>query len=92
MKDHPSQWIYSGLTCRAVTERISEYLEGRSPLGTRIRIGLHLASCTHCRTYVTQILLIRDAVAFIPGQFQSIITSPHLRQHFARCHPRHVLM
>jgi predicted anti-sigma-YlaC factor YlaD len=55
MKDHPSQWIHSGLTCRDVTDRASEYLDDRLPILTKVRVGLHLASCAHCRTYVKQI-------------------------------------
>ena len=89
MKDHPSQWIPSGLTCRYVTDRASEYLDDRLPILTKVRVGLHLASCAHCRTYVKQLMLVRDAVAFLPRQYPSPINRLHLRQVFARCHPPH---
>jgi predicted anti-sigma-YlaC factor YlaD len=52
MKDHPSQWIHSGLTCRDFTDRASEYLDDQLPILAKVRVGLHLASCTHCRSYI----------------------------------------
>jgi hypothetical protein len=39
MKDHPSQWIHSRLTCRDVTDRASEYLDDRLPVLTNVRVG-----------------------------------------------------
>ncbi len=87
MKDHPSQWIHSGLTCRDVTGRVSEYLGDRLTMLTKMRFGLHLASCVHCRSYVMQISLVRDTVALLPKQFPSPINRLHLRQHFAASHP-----
>lgn len=87
MKDHPSQWIHSGLTCRDVVERSTEYLDDRVSMLMKVRIGLHLASCAHCRTYMMQISLVRDTVAFLPKQFPSPINRLHLRQHFAASHP-----
>lgn len=87
MKDHPSQWIHNRLTCRDVAEQASKYLDDWPPLLTKIRIGLHVASCAHCRTYVKQLSLVRDAVSFLPRQYPSTINRLHLRQHFACCHP-----
>ena len=92
MKDHPSQWNPRGLTCRDVAERVSEYLDGRLLLSTKIRIGLHLASCTHCRSYVKQILLVRDAVAFLPRSFPSTNDHLGLQRHFAHCHASRTAM
>jgi len=83
MKDHPSQWIHSGLTCRDVTDRASEYLDDRLPVLTNVRVGLHLASCAHCRAYVKQIKLVCETLAFFPKQAPSPITRLRLRQQFA---------
>lgn len=83
MKDHPSQWIHSGLTCREVTDRVSKYLDNRLPILTNVRVGFHLASCTHCRTYVMQISLVRDAVALLPKPFPSPTNRLRLRRYFA---------
>jgi putative zinc finger protein len=83
MKDHPSQWIHCGLTCREVTDRVSEYLDERLPMLTKIRVGLHLASCADCRTYVTQIVLVRDTWIRLPKPAHSPINRLDLRQHFS---------
>lgn len=86
MKDHPSQWIVSGLTCRAVTDRTSDYLDERLPILTKLRVALHLASCADCRVYVKQIALVRDAMAHISKPRPSPINRLRLRRHFAQCH------
>jgi predicted anti-sigma-YlaC factor YlaD len=86
MKDHPSQWITSGLTCRDVAERITDYLDERLSILTKIRVGLHLASCADCRTYMRQIALVRDATTLLPKQFPSPIARLRLHQHFAARH------
>ena len=86
MKDHPSQWIASGLTCRDVTDQTTDYLSDRLPLLKKIRVGLHLASCSPCRTYVRQIVLVRDALALLPRRLPSPENRLRLRQHFAAAH------
>lgn len=83
MKDHPSRWIHSGLTCRDVTDRASEYLDGRAPMLTRIRVGLHLAFCAHCRAYAKQIGLVRETLALFPKQAPSPVNRLRLRQQCA---------
>ena len=86
MKDHPSQWIASGLTCRDVTERTSDYLDEQLPILTKVRVGLHLASCADCRTYAKQIALIRHTLVLLPKRFPSPINRLRLRQQFAAAH------
>lgn len=86
MKDHPSQWIHSGLTCRYVAERASHYLEDRLPLLTKIRVGLHVASCAHCRAYVAQIGLVSSALRSLPRFYPSPVNRLRLRRQFAASH------
>ena len=86
MKDDPSQWIHSGLSCRDVTDRASEYLDDRLPILTNVRVGLHLASCAHCRTYMKQIGLVRETLALFPKQAPLPVNRLRLRQHFAASH------
>lgn len=62
MIDLPSQWPSSGLTCRGVTDRASEYLDDRLFSLTKMLVDLHLASCAHCRVYMKQIDLISAAL------------------------------
>lgn len=86
MKDHPSQWIASGLTCRQVVERTSDYLDERLHLLPNVRVALHLASCAGCRAYVTQTALVRHALSSLPRQTPSPIQRLKLRQQFAASH------
>ena len=86
MKDHPSQWIHSGLTCRDLTDRASEYLDGCLPILTKVRVGLHLASCTHCRAYVKQIDLVSSALRSLPKLYPSPVNRLRLCQQFAASH------
>ena len=86
MKDHPSQWIPSGLTCRDVTDRASEYLDDRLPILTKVRVGLHLASCAHCRAYMKQIDLVSSALRSLPKVYPSSLDRLCLRQRFAVRH------
>ena len=86
MKDHPSLWICSSLTCRDVTNRASEYLDDRLPILTKVRVGLHLASCTHCRAYVKQIDLVSSALRSLPNLYPSPVNRLRLRQQFAASH------
>ena len=86
MKDHPSQWILGGLTCREVAERASHYLEDRLPLSTKIRVGLHLASCADCRTYVKQIAAVCETLESLPTLYPPPINRLRLRQQFDAHH------
>lgn len=86
MKDHPSQWIHSELTCRDVTVRASHYLEDRLPLSTKILVGLHLASCADCRTYVKQIAVVCETLEGLPKLYPPAINRLRLRQQFAAHH------
>ena len=87
MRDYPPQGIHNGLTCRDVAEQASEYLDDRPTRLIKIRIGLHLSSCAHCRTYVKQLALVRDTIAFLPRQYPSTMNRLRLQRYFARCHP-----
>jgi predicted anti-sigma-YlaC factor YlaD len=42
------------LTCRDVTELVTDYLEGRQAFFDRMRFELHLGMCRHCRAYLRQ--------------------------------------
>ena len=86
MKDHPSQWIDSGLTCRNVAKRATDYLEDRLPIFAKIRVGLHLTSCAHCRAYVVQIGFVPSALRNLPKLYPSPVNRLRLRQRFAAHH------
>ena len=86
MKDHPSTWIASGLTCREIAARASDYLEERLAILTDLRVAVHLASCVGCRTYCAHIALIRGAMTQLPPMYPSPINRLRLRRRFAARH------
>ena len=86
MREHPAQWIYSGLTCREVTDRTSDYLDDSISILTKIRVGLHLASCSHCRVYVQQIDLVSSALSSLPKLYPPPMNRLRLQQQFALRH------
>ena len=42
------------MTCRELTELVSDHLEGALPLVDRLRFQLHLGLCRNCRAYLRQ--------------------------------------
>ena len=82
MKDHASE----GLTCWDVTDRASEYLDDRLPILAKVRVDLHLASCSHCRTYVKQINLVSSALRSLPKLYPLPANRLRLRRQFAAHH------
>ena len=55
------------LSCRDVTQLISESMDQSLPLGKRIGVRLHLLICRFCARYERQLLLIRDTVRRLVG-------------------------
>jgi predicted anti-sigma-YlaC factor YlaD len=45
------------LTCRQMTDLVTEYLEARMPLMDRARFQMHLGMCSRCRRYLRQMKL-----------------------------------
>ena len=86
MKVYPSQWTHSDLTCREVSDRASEYLDDNISILTKVRVGLHLATCTHCRAYVQQIDLVSSALKSLPKLYPSPTNRVRLCQRFAARH------
>jgi predicted anti-sigma-YlaC factor YlaD len=42
------------LTCRQMTELVTDYLESRMIWWDRVRFQMHLGMCRHCREYLRQ--------------------------------------
>lgn len=42
------------LSCREVTERASDAVDGTLPFLARLELGLHLMICEGCRAYIDQ--------------------------------------
>ncbi|HSQ51390.1 MAG TPA: zf-HC2 domain-containing protein [Nitrospiraceae bacterium] len=86
MNDHPSQWVPSRLTCRDATDRASEYLDDRLPILTKVLVGLHLASCVHCHTYLKQIDLVSSALRSLPKLHPSPLNRLRLSERIVARH------
>ena len=50
------------LSCKNVTQLLSESMDHSLPLGKRIGVRLHLLMCKFCARYERQLLLIRETV------------------------------
>ena len=50
------------LNCKEISKLVSESLEQKLPLRTRMTVKMHLMMCSMCRTYQKQTLLLREAV------------------------------
>jgi len=56
------------LTCRQLTELVTEYLEGRMPFWRRVQFQMHLGMCRHCRAYLHQMRTTTDALGRLPEE------------------------
>ena len=56
------------LTCRELTELVTDYLEGRLPFMDRLRFRLHLGMCRHCRAYLDQIKQTIRTLGGVPSE------------------------
>ncbi|TMA18393.1 MAG: anti-sigma factor [Deltaproteobacteria bacterium] len=42
------------MSCKEITELVTDYVEGRLSLGQRFRFQFHLGTCRHCRAFLRQ--------------------------------------
>jgi predicted anti-sigma-YlaC factor YlaD len=54
------------LTCRALTELVTDHVEGRTGLWDRVRFTLHVGMCPSCREYVRQMRFTRSLLGHTP--------------------------
>jgi anti-sigma factor RsiW len=55
------------LTCRELTELVTDYAEGNLSLRDRIRFRFHLGLCRNCRRYVRQLKATVAALGRLPA-------------------------
>jgi DNA-binding FrmR family transcriptional regulator len=70
--------------CRDVARHATEYIERRLSAATHADISRHLESCADCRTYVRQIVLVRDSAGKLPGSVMPEGMRRKLAQRLAR--------
>jgi len=62
------------LSCKDVTQLLSEAMDASLPIGKRIGVRLHLLICKFCLRYKRQLLLIRETAR----RLAAIETTPGL--------------
>jgi predicted anti-sigma-YlaC factor YlaD len=55
------------LKCQDISERASDFLDGKLPLGVRVQVRLHLLMCRFCREYVRQMALVVRTLKRLPA-------------------------
>ncbi len=56
------------LTCKQLTEIVTDYLEGRLSLMQRLRFQMHLGMCRHCRAYVRSMRMTIKILGELPHE------------------------
>ena len=56
------------LTCRELTEVITDYLEGRMSFMDRVRFRAHIGLCRNCRAYLDQMKLTVRTIGKLPPE------------------------
>ena len=56
------------LSCKEMTELITDYLERRLSFFDRARFQMHLGMCQHCRRYLKQTKLLVAALGAMPPE------------------------
>jgi len=54
------------LTCKEMTELVTDYAEGNLSLKDRVRFQMHVGMCRHCRRYVRQVKAASAALGMLP--------------------------
>jgi hypothetical protein len=68
------------LTCKEITELVTEYAEGNLSLMDRLRFQMHIGMCRNCRRYVRQVKATAAALGLLPPPDMS----PDLEQELLR--------
>jgi hypothetical protein len=77
------------LSCKDVTQLLSESMDASLPIGKRVGVRLHLLICKFCLRYKRQLLLIREtarrlaAIDDIPGETLSAEARERIRKSLA---------
>jgi predicted anti-sigma-YlaC factor YlaD len=56
------------LSCKQITELVTDYLEGRMPLSRRMSFRLHLGMCAPCRAYLRQMQATVEVLGRLPEE------------------------
>lgn len=56
------------MTCRELTELVTDYIERKLSLPDRVRFQLHIGFCRGCRTYLRQMRQTIRTLGALPGE------------------------
>lgn len=56
------------LSCKEVTELVTEYLEGQLSLGRWLSFQAHVGMCRHCRAYLRQMRATIATLGELPAE------------------------
>lgn len=76
------------LTCRELTELITEYLEGRMSFWQRLQVQMHLGMCQHCRAYLRQMRATVQTLGKLPTEPIPPEVERELLRRFASLSPK----
>ncbi len=71
------------LSCKEITEIITDYLEGRMSLPDRIRFQMHVGGCRHCRAYLRQMKATIASLGRLPDEPMPDDVRDEMRKRFA---------
>ncbi|HEX9049151.1 MAG TPA: zf-HC2 domain-containing protein [Anaeromyxobacter sp.] len=54
------------MTCKEITELVTDYAEGNLSFADRLRFRMHLGMCRDCRRYVRQVKATAAALGKLP--------------------------
>jgi len=84
--DELYQWVYhhlaGGLTCKEVTEAVTDYLEGAMGPVDWARFQMHLGFCVGCRIYLRQMKSTVQATKCLPAAPVPVEVREELLQRF----------
>lgn len=68
------------LTCKELTELVTDYLEGHLSIYDRVRFELHVGLCQHCRTYLRQMKMTVKALGSLDAEPPPAVSSELLER------------
>jgi len=74
------------LSCKALTELVTDHLERELSIGPRMSVSLHLSSCPDCRAYFGQMKWLVKLLRQMPAEPAPPKVSDKLLLFFRRWH------
>ncbi len=71
------------LSCKQITDLVTDYLEGRMGFADRMRFQMHVGMCKHCRAYLRQMKATVAAVGRLPDEPMPDAVRDEMRERFA---------